>query len=281
MVRTRTSYGMHRIARLVATLLALFFAGAGACQHVTGPAPGIPYRRVLFVGNSLTAVNALPSMVSAVASRAAASMYVESVTGGGLALIDHLTGSTDAAQRIRHGHFDLIVLQQGPTPRGLCRDSLVLWSQMFAQLAHQAHADVALLMTWPARGASESAFDDVRVSFQQAAYETRGVFLPVGEAWRELMTLDATLEPYGPDGFHPSPMGTYLAALTIVERLIGIDIREVSLAPPAIGIPLLNGTTLGSLQRAAHAANARFPTHPDQSAANPTPPGATLPGGHC
>ena len=64
---------------------------------------------------------------------------------------------------------------------------------------------------------------------------------------------------YGTDGFHPSPLGTYLAALTIYEALTGHDAR--TLPPTAVvnGAPLdLPEQTVRLLQEAAHQANVDY-----------------------
>ena len=173
------------------------------------------------------------------------------------------------------------MLQQGPTTIGLCRDSLVLWSQMFERLANDVGADVALFMTWPALGVSPGGFDEVRISFQQAAFATQGIFLPAGEARRSAMRADPTLQPFGPDNFHPSVLGSYLAALTIFERLSGVDARTL---PPTVAgtLPLpLSESTVRLLQSAAHDANERFPARVPAAVAAPSPPGTVLPGGRC
>ena len=86
-----------------------------------------------------------------------------------------------------------------------------------------------------------------------------GVFLPAGEAWRAAWKADASLALYGPDGFHPSATGTYLAALEIYERLSGRDARtlpaQAFAGGAAIGLPV---ATIRLLQQAAHDANEAF-----------------------
>ena len=44
-----------------------------------------------------------------------------------LALIDQLNGGSRAVDHIAVGGWEYVVLQQGPTPRGICRDSLILF----------------------------------------------------------------------------------------------------------------------------------------------------------
>lgn len=50
--------------------------------------------------------------------------------------------------------------------------------------------------------------------------------LPVAAAWRTAWRRDPSLELYGPDGFHPSELGTALAALVVYAGLTGADRSE-------------------------------------------------------
>jgi hypothetical protein len=219
------------------------------------PAGGI---HVLFVGNSLTYVNDLPSTVVAIAASAGDTIRAAAAVGADLGIIDHLNGGSDAVQRLRGARWDYVVLQQGPTPAGVCRDSLVLWTKQSMPLVQAAGAKPALLMTWP--GATHTnLFDEVRVSFQAAAAGVNGVFMPAGEAWRAAWAQDPALALYGGDGYHPSPIGTYLAALEVYERITGRDVRTLPLRAFADGREItLPGATIALLQRAAHDANARY-----------------------
>jgi hypothetical protein len=247
-------------------LLFLFVASPASAQ----------VRRVLFVGNSLTYTNDLPAMVRAVAAQTGDDLVVASATGPNLALIDHLHGATDAVARITNGRWDFVVLQQGPTTVQMCRDSLVGWTRAFDTLARAAGGRPALLMTWPVAGEPE-LFDAARGSFEEAAGAVGGVFIPVGEAWRIALAADSGIGLYGPDGFHPSATGTWLAAMVIVERLSGRDVRTLPAVTSAIpGIHPLAAGRVRLLQRAAHEANQRYPAHPPPNTV--VPPGRVVPG---
>jgi hypothetical protein len=231
--------------------------------RMNGTAPIAPLppggHHVLFVGNSLTYVNDLPSTVAAIAAAAGDTIRVAVAAGANLALIDHLNGATNAVAAIRGGRWEYVVLSQGPTPRGICRDSLVLWTKMFEPHIKAVGARAALFMTWPSEP-DAAIFDDVRVSFQQAAAAVGGVFFPAGEAWRAAWAMDRTLPLYSSDRFHPSPMGTFLAALEIYERITGRDARTIPAQAFSNGQPLsLPAETIRLLQRAAHEANSKFP----------------------
>jgi hypothetical protein len=213
---------------------------------------------VLFVGNSLTYVNDLPATVTAIAQAAGDTIRAASAVGADLALIDHLNGGSNAVAQLKLGGWDYVVLQQGPTPAGVCRDSLVLWTKAFAPFIKNARAKTTLLEPWPG-SAYKNLFDEVRVSFQAAAVSVAGVFIPAGEAWRSAINANPSVALYGPDGYHPAPAGTFLTALTIYERLTGRDARTLPLRAFADGREItLPNETISALQRAAHDANTRY-----------------------
>ncbi|HTE43755.1 MAG TPA: hypothetical protein VK636_00815, partial [Gemmatimonadaceae bacterium] len=115
--------------RHVLSVVGLFAASASCLNAPSTLAPLPPGgHHVLFVGNSLTYVNDLPATLAAIAESAGDTIRVATEAGPNLALIDHLTGSTAALAHIRQGGWELVILQQGPTPAGICRDSLVLWT---------------------------------------------------------------------------------------------------------------------------------------------------------
>src|SRR5256885_16505301 len=108
------------------TITAILTTGCRGGPMTAEPLPA-GGRHVLFIGNSLTYVNDLPATVAAIAQSADDTIRVATEAGPNLALIDHLTGGSDAATHIAMGGWEFVVLQQGPTPRRICRDSLILW----------------------------------------------------------------------------------------------------------------------------------------------------------
>ena len=202
----------------MALLAVVLLAGAAACQDSGAPTMTPPpvSLRVLFIGNSLTYVNDLPGTLAGLARSGGDTIRVEMVTRPNYALIDHLTEHSGAEEAIARGGWDVVVLQQGPTSLPVNRDSLILWTRMFDPLIRAVGARPALYMVWPAADRLQD-FDAVRTSFRMAAESVDGIFLPAGMAWVAAWQRNTTLHLYGSDGFHPSPLGTYLAALTIYE----------------------------------------------------------------
>lgn len=182
--------------------------------------------RVLFIGNSLTYFNDLPGTVAGLAGSAGVTMHVASVAEPNLALIDHVEGSSNALDVIRQGTWNYVVLQQGPSALSLSRDTLILATRLLATQIESVGARTALLMVWP-ESSRFAVFDDVRDSYRAAAADVGGLFLPAGEAWRSAWAVDPQLPLYGPDGYHPSELGTYLAALVVYEGITGNDSRAL------------------------------------------------------
>ncbi len=213
---------------------------------------------VLFVGNSLTYYNDLPGTLAALAASVGDTIRVAEVTAPDFALIDHLNAGR-VQKAIALGGWEFVVLQQGPSTVKLNRDSLILWTKMFEPLVRAVGARPALYMVWPDAGRTAS-FDECRLSYQLAAQAVNGDFFPAGQAWRAAWSMDATLPLYGADGFHPSPLGTYLAALVMYERITGHDARNLP-GEAVVGGQRLNASvaTVRLLQNVAHDTNAQHP----------------------
>ena len=111
----------------------------------------------------------------------------------------------------------------------------------------------AQLMSWPTSD-SPGLFPLVRGSSQAAASSVSGgVFIPAGDAWRLALERDQSVQLYGGDGYHPGPLGTYLAALVVYEKVTGHDCRTLP------GRAVVGGATLSAsetqvrfLQNIAH-----------------------------
>jgi hypothetical protein len=233
--------------------LALCVACLGCARDSPGEAPA-EGPRVLFIGNSLTFANDLPGTFAFLTAGDRA-YSVESVTKPGVALIDYFFDEGAALARIDAGGWDAVVMQQGPTWPGLCGDTLALAAVQFAARIHAKGAVAALLMTWPATE-DLPYFDGVHVAYANAAALAGARFIPGGDAWRIAWSENPSLALYSSDGFHPSPLGTYLTALTVYEVVTGRDARQL---PPSAAV---GGVTLSEpesvirlLQRAAHSAS--------------------------
>lgn len=210
-------------------LLALLSCGG----QVAAPAePDPPGLRVLFIGNSLTYWNEMPSMLLWMLETAEVPVgRIEYVAFPDVGLQDHWA-SGPARSRIAEGDFDFVVMQQGPSAT-TGRPSLLEYSKLFAEEIRASGAVPAMYMVWPSSSRAFD-FDGVSSSYHDAATEIDGLLFPAGEAWRAAWARDADLALYGPDGFHPSELGSYLAALVMFEQLAS---REASTLPALLPTP--------------------------------------------
>jgi hypothetical protein len=234
--------------------VALVLGCVGGPTEVEPPPTGV--RSFLFVGNSLTYTNDLPGVLEVLLEEGLGEdVYVESEARPNYGLPDHWS-SGRARELIAAGGWELVILQQGPSATE-GRPYLLDFAEMFAQEIRDAGAEPALYMVWPASQRMFD-FDGVLDSYRTAAENVRGIFLPSGEAWRVAWESDPDLALYGPDGFHPSALGTYLAALVMYEQITGLDARALPASVSGTaGSVAVEETTARVLQAAAHETNAR------------------------
>jgi hypothetical protein len=216
---------------LVATLL----GAAAACSSPTRPLPS-GGRRVLFVGNSLTYTNNLPRTIADLArSIDETPLVYRTVASPDYALEDHWY--SDIESDIREGDWQLVVMQQGPSSLLANQEHLRRWSQQLDAVVKAVGARSALYQVWPSIDYIMS-FEAVRTSYRNAALNVSGMFIPAGEAWQTTWAADSNYAFYSADGFHPSRLGTYMAALVHFEMIYD---------RPATDLPdvaVVNGSTL-------------------------------------
>ncbi len=241
-------------------IAALVLLGPG-CSPATSTEPHAG-RSMLFIGNSLTYANDLPAMVEKVADAAGDSVRIGMSAGPNMAVIDHTVAGADAIARIGESEWAYVVLQQGPTPAGICRDTLVIAAMRLAPRIREAGGRPVLFLPWARRSFPQS-LPAAGESATAAARAVGGAVVPVGIAWKEALDADGDLPLYSGDGYHPAPAGTLLAALTIYDRLSGRDVRAI---PPA-SLATIAGVTLSpahlvAMAAAAHAASTELPADP-------------------
>ena len=123
--------------------------------------------RVLFIGNSLTAANDLPAIVQALARARGQTLDYQTLAYPSYSLSDHWDKG-EARAAIAKGHWDIVVLQQGPSALEESRESLIKYTQLFADEIQRVGARPALYMVWPTAD-RRADFDRVSESYRLAA----------------------------------------------------------------------------------------------------------------
>jgi hypothetical protein len=214
------------IQRIIVIALAISLLGAGLWVLVTrasheGPPAAAPVR-ILFIGNSYTAVNDLPGMFSQLSGAGGHANETAVAEHGGWTLATHLAASR-TQERLKRQKWDFVVLQeqslipaserartQGmyPAVRGLVR-------QM-----ENLGAKPILFLTWGRRdGWPDGEFQTYEAmqaqlteGYMAIANELQVPVAPVGEAWQRARSSALPFDLWQADGSHPSVQGTYLAA---------------------------------------------------------------------
>ncbi|MEO7965631.1 MAG: hypothetical protein ABIT38_17110 [Gemmatimonadaceae bacterium] len=214
-----------------------------ACS-ATAIAPGNGYEgegdRILFIGNSHTYVNDVPGLVQAFAdSMKSKQIAVGSIVQPGFALIDHWLDPNARAAAARCEGVTHVVMQQGWTPEGVFRDTLVLATRNFAELVAKCGSRPVLYQIWPLRSRPQD-FPGTIESYAIAARESHGVLAPVAQAWQLAISRAVAVELWSPDGLHASAAGSYLAAVVLYAQIF---------AATPIGLPASVQTRSGMVLR--------------------------------
>ncbi|HSM09111.1 MAG TPA: hypothetical protein VLA33_08860 [Gemmatimonadota bacterium] len=246
----RTGRGRATASLLAAIAFALPGPAFGQSETRFEPPGSDGELRVLFLGNSLTYFNDLPGMLRELLRHEGIDAVTAALAEPNFGLEDHWARQA-THDRIEEG-WDVVVMQQGPSATE-GRPSLIEFAERFAGPIREAGATPALYMVWPAEARSFD-FQGVSDSYAAAADRIDGLLFPAGEAWLDAWELDEGIALYGGDRFHPSALGSYLAALVIYEQLSGEDARELASSAP--GPSGVSADDLNTLRQAAHRANA-------------------------
>jgi hypothetical protein len=256
--------------RLPGCVLALLFPLTG----LWGQAPAGSLR-VLFLGNSLTDGNDVPSLVQAMAALQDVRVEYDAIAPGGYAIEDHWRDNRQALLRQRH--YDVLVLQQGPSTLPESQANLREWAATWADEARRHNTEPALYMVWPTRNQSRG-FALVSQSYRNAADFAGAAVFPAGEAWEDVLEADSSIALYSSDGLHATPAGSFLAAMVIARGLVGLDPMRVPARVDGITVAAATLTrfrnAVALIEPHSFAATAVPPT---SSPPSTNPPTATTP----
>ena len=208
---------------------------------------------VLFVGNSLTQVNDLPSVLShfAAESLSHVQMSVSAITPGGAFLYDHWK-SGQALALLREKRPTFLVLQGQSTEPLSAPQSFARSAAAFKAEADRLHVKTILFSTW-ARPAGDAYYKEpvsggspaemqARLSsgYAAVARATGATLAPVGMGFERANQLAPQIQLL--DGTqHPSAAGTYLAAAILFRAMFNDSITQSSYyggMPPEVALRL-------------------------------------------
>lgn len=202
--------------------------------------------RVLFLGNSYTAVNSLPQVLSAAALSAGDTLTYEENSPGGYTLQGHASNSTSLG-KIAAGNWHAVVLQeqsQLPSfPIEQVQADVFPYARQLDSLIHlnSPCAKTVFYMTWGRKNGDASNCPNwppvctyagmdslLSLRYVMMATTNQSTVSPVGAVWKYLRQYHPGIELYQADESHPSAAGTYAAACAFYATLFNKNPESIS-----------------------------------------------------
>jgi hypothetical protein len=217
------------VVMAVAVMLGLGAFGASRLLSAScSPFAGAPCVRVLFLGNSYTSVNDLPTVFREIARSSGKNVETAMVAPGGETLAGH-AASSESLGAIRSSRWQFVVLQeqsQIPSVDAARRSEMVPAARSLVDIIRAVGGTPVLLETW----AHRDGWPDYRLDYaaMQAAidhgYAGLAAELGVGvaragQAWQVALSREPTIALWQADGSHPSRAGTYLVACVLYAHV--------------------------------------------------------------
>lgn len=188
---------------------------------------------VLWIGNSYTYVNDLPTMTSLLATSLGDEISFDSKTNGGYTFANQAADPLTYT-KIKSKPWDYVILQaqsQEPSfPTSQVNSGTLPYAEQLADsvYANRFCSQVHYYMTW-GRQNGDAQWDSIN-SFNKMNGRLRDAYLrfmdsteasvsPVGSAWKYVRDHYPAINLYQADGSHPSVEGSYLAAATFYASM--------------------------------------------------------------
>lgn len=197
--------------------------------------------RALFIGNSYTASNNLPDLISQLALTTSDTLEYIANSGGGQTFQNHST-NTVVLSNIASGGWDYVILQEQSQMPAFPDDQVAMsvypYARMLDSLVKVSNpcATTVFFMTWGRKygDASNCAGFPLICTYQgmdsllQSRYtimaqDNGAAIAPVAKTWRKLINDHPSIDLYTGDNSHPSDKGSFAAATTFYTVLFGKD----------------------------------------------------------
>ncbi len=201
------------------------------------PKPAENYQ-ILFIGNSYTYYNNMPESIFLRILRAAGmNGRITAITKGGWYLIDSADPADEVGSQVENmlaaRDFDYVILQEQSTCPALSPGKFYEGVRILAEKLRADGATPILYGTWGRKEGhsvlAENGWTNETMTWKIAAgYEAIGAELDIdvayaGLAFYDVYTHHSEIELYDADKTHPSPAGSYLAAMTLFATITGVD----------------------------------------------------------
>lgn len=159
----------------------------------------------------------MPSILENIGKSNGLNISTQCICNPNYGLEDHINDGL-VEPELRSTSYDYVIFQQGPSSQAYGRESLLEYGKLLSVLALENKATSAYLMVWPSMVYYQT-FNGVIKNYTDAAQSNGALLIPVGSIWQKLNKEHPDYKLYGPDGFHPSELGSLLEALVILKSI--------------------------------------------------------------
>jgi len=192
--------------------------------------------KILWIGNSYSYYNELPNTVKDIAASQNIKLSITRFLKGGERFAGHVK-NPELIKALRRGGWDFVILQGYSSTPAYSTESVVRDIYPLAHTldslakAHSPKCHVVYYMTWGHKNGNlrqtDYPLDDtydlmqerIKTTYIEMAYMNNGWCAPVGMAWQRVRKEYPKVQLYRDDNYHPSLIGSYLAANVIFTTL--------------------------------------------------------------
>jgi len=188
---------------------------------------------VIFIGNSYTYYNDLPSLFAAVCAERGISVQTELIAAGGYTLAHFVSESNEYGIKLREKlaktAYDYAVIQEQSVRPAESPKTFYNSLGELLELIRANGATPVLYETWGRADGSDTLLsrgwthedmqEKLYAAYKHAAEEYGTLLALAGERFHEAYRKGE--EVFAPDGSHPSPVGSRIAAEAICEAIFG------------------------------------------------------------
>ncbi len=179
--------------------------------------------RVLFIGNSLTTFNDMPSIVEKMGSMAKEKINIETFmiakAGDSLDIIakSRMSPFSKYSKSIESKEWDYIVLQDHSKAPISSRNQMMKAAEVLVKINQKNKAKTIFFMTWAPK-VKPDQIGEISMVYNSLGKSLGSKVAPVGLAWDYIMR-NSTINLYDLPGIHPNIAGTLLTACTIFSTI--------------------------------------------------------------
>lgn len=190
--------------------------------------------KILFIGNSYTYYNDMPSLFKRECEKRGVTAEVDSVTAGGYRLSQFLSEEDEYAKKVRQlldgRKYDYVVIQEQSVYPITETETFLKCASEFDAVIKANGAKTVLYETWGRADGSETLArlgmshdemqDRLRASYEAAAKQNGAVLVYAGDRFHEAYREGKDV--FDPDGSHPSLPGSLIIAKEFCRVLLNL-----------------------------------------------------------